>query len=74
MKTKGAIGPITLRCSACGRRAVGKERPFVRTGRERMRKRTKYNRRASMTREVRCVCGWAFFTNHRDAETFPLTD
>jgi hypothetical protein len=63
MKTKGASGPLTLRCNACGRRNVGNKKPIKSTGYHRINKgRSKYAARCSETL-VECVCKWTFWTN-----------
>lgn len=59
MSQSAKTGPLTLMCQRCKRRNVGREKPIVPTGRT--RKATKGRKRY----EVRCACGWTFWTVHR---------
>ena len=53
---RGMSGPLTLRCSACGRRNCGVVKHIIPTGRTRRK-----------TAEVQCACGWTWFTTHPSA-------
>lgn len=66
MKTKGASGPLTLRCAACGARNLGSDKPIKSTKMHRTNAgRSRYPERCNETL-VRCSsCGWTFWTNHK---------
>jgi hypothetical protein len=64
MKTKGARGPLTLRCAACGRRNANGKHPITSMGLPPRINKSR-SRYPSRQREilVRCSCGWQWFTN-----------
>lgn len=72
MKTKGASGPLTLRCSRCGARNVGAEKPIKSEKLHRTNPgRSKYASRCEET-AVKCSeCGWAFWSNHPSVQVKP---